>query len=298
MHFHTGSKVAACLFLFVVVPVAFAEEPAIPSCTQPFGTLALREPEQQNYWWLQYDLANPEALLKLYVNESGCFIMVDRGEGLEMSLQERDLAGTGELQVDSNMGKGQMLAADFFLVPDLIAKDSNSGGNALGGAIAGEIGGKFGALIGGVKTKKLEADTILTLINARTGVQTATARGQAGKTDVSFGAGGLLGGVLGAGGGYADTEIGRLIATAYAKAYTDLVAKVKQRVGAADSSAPIPAYQMALDTELYSQPSRGDSVRKLRSGMNVYPTGKRDGAFMEVKDKFGTIGWVSVEDLR
>jgi hypothetical protein len=274
------------------------DEPQIPTCSQTYGTLALREPEQHNYWWREYNLENPEALIKLYVNESGCFTLVDRGEGMDMRRDERSLADSGELQVDSNMGKGQLVSADFFLIPDLIAKDSDSGGSALGGAIGGKIGGSIGGLIGGMKTKNLEADTILTLVNARTGVQTATVRGQASKRDISFGGGGLVGAIAGVGGGYADTEIGRVIATAYATAYTELVEKVKTNESATDTSAPMQAYTMAIDSEMYSTAARGASVRKLRAGMMVYPTGNREGAFMEVKDKFGTLGWVSVEDLQ
>ena len=289
----------ALLLTAGAAPAIAAEEPTIPHCDQPYGALALREPEQHNYWWRQYNLENPEALIKLYVNESGCFTMVDRGEGLAMRRDERALADSGELQVDSNMGRGQMVVADFFLIPDLIAQDSNTGGGGVAGAVAGRFGGKVGGLLGGLKTKNLEADTILTLVNARTGVQTTTARGQAKKRDISFGGGGLVGSIAGIGGGYADTEIGRVVATAYAIAYTELVSKVKASGGAlADNSAPVQAYQMAIATDMYSGPSRGDSVRKLRAGMNVYPTGKREGAFMEVKDKFGTVGWVSVEDLQ
>jgi hypothetical protein len=40
-----------------------------------------------------------------------------------------------------------------------------------------------------------------------------------------------------------------------------------------------------------------NSVRALRAGTDLTPTGKRDGLFIEVKDSYGTQGWVSVEDL-
>ena len=149
---------------------ALADEPPIPQCDQKFGTLAIVEPETPTYWWREYNLENPEALIKLYVNKSGCFTLVDRGDGLDMRRAERGLADSDELQVSSNIGKGQMVAADYFLVPDLIAKDSDSGGRGLAGAIGGKLGGKLGGLLGGIKTKTLEADTILTLTNARTGV--------------------------------------------------------------------------------------------------------------------------------
>ncbi|MDH3588867.1 MAG: peptidoglycan-binding protein [Gammaproteobacteria bacterium] len=293
----TGTLAIAAILLINPTSAVSVDEPAIPHCGQSYGTLALREPQTQYYWWREYDLANPEALIKLYVNQSGCFTMVDRGEGLEMRQDERGLADSGELQVDSNIGKGQMTAADFFLIPNLVAKDSDASGKGIAGVIGGKVGGELGGLLGGLKTKKLEADSILTLVNARTGVQEVTARGTAEHTDISFGAGGLLGAVAAIGGGYSDTEIGRVISAAFAEAYTQLVAHVQQTRTGLEVSAPTEAYSMAVDSEMYTSPSRGDAVRKMRAGTAVYPTGKREGAFLEVKDKFGTTGWVSVEDL-
>jgi hypothetical protein len=40
------------------------------------------------------------------------------------------------------------------------------------------------------------------------------------------------------------------------------------------------------------------SVRNLRAGTELVPTGKREGLFIEVKDNFGTTGWVSVAELK
>ena len=297
-------KHAAQLIFAVLVATLSAlaqakdEEPSIPKCDAPYGSVALTEPSGGGGWWQTYDLENPEALIKYYVMESGCFTLVDRGAGLQMGMNERALNESGDLQMSSNVGGGQLVSADFFLVPDLVADDDDKGGSLIGGLIGGKVGGNLGGILGGVKTKNLEADTILTLVNSRTGVQTVTARGKAQKRDLSLGVGGLLG--VGAGiGSYQDTEIGRVIAIAYATAYTDLVSKVQSSGGAlADAGAPAQSYIVALDTDMYLQAERGDSVRGLREGMNVFPTGNRDGAFMEVQDKFGTTGWVSVEDLQ
>ncbi len=288
--------VAAVLSGLPVLALAEVEEPAIPHCDKPYATVALQEPAGGG-WWDSYDLDNPKALIKYYVNESGCFTLVDRGSGLEMGANERMLSQGGELQVGSNVGGGQLLAADFFLVPDLVTNDEDSGGKRFGGIIGGKIGDSIGGVLGDVKTKKLEADTILTLVDSRTGVQTLTARGKASKRDLSFDVGGLLGVAAGVG-SYQDTQIGQVIAAGYATAYSDLVAKLEASGGAqAGSNAPAQSYLVALDTDMYVAAERGEAVRGLRAGMYVYPTGTRDGAFLEVKDKFGTTGWVSVEDL-
>ena len=276
-----------------------ADEPTIPSCDRTYGTVAISEPSGGNSWWQSYDLENPEALIEYYITESGCFQLVDRGAGLQMGMNERQLNQSGDLQVGSEMGGGQLVAADFFMVPDLVTQDDDTGGKSLGGLLGGRVGGTVGGLLGGVKTKNIEADTILSLVNARTGVQSVTARGKAEKRNLSFGLGGLLGSAGAGYGSYQDTEVGRIIAVAYATAYTDLVAKVQASAGSlADNAAPKQSHVIAVDTQMYAQPSRGETVRSLREGMNVYPTGNREGAFLEVKDKFDTQGWVSVEDLQ
>ncbi len=85
-----------------------------------------------------------------------------------------------------------MAAADFFIVPDIANSNSNSGGNALG-AVAGAFGnrlGGFGALAGSIRTKKSEAQALITLVDARSTEQLYVAEGVAQKTDISFGVGG------------------------------------------------------------------------------------------------------------
>src|SRR3546814_3777250 len=83
--------------------------------------------------------------------KSGCFGLVDRGKGLQSRNLERALADSGELQVGSNIGRRQVKAADYFIVPDLVTKNANGGGFGLGGAVGGLIGGGAGALLGGLK---------------------------------------------------------------------------------------------------------------------------------------------------
>ena len=38
--------------------------------------------EPQRNWWSELKLGSPEALIKVFVNQSGCFTLVDRGAGL------------------------------------------------------------------------------------------------------------------------------------------------------------------------------------------------------------------------
>src|SRR5205823_6377474 len=108
-------------------------------------------------WWLAYNLESPEALIKVFVSQSKCFTLLDRGKGLAAAQQERALAGSGEMRGGSNVGKGQMKAADYVLVPDVVTKNSNSGGRNLGGLVGGLLGGVAGAVVGGI-TLNAKAD--------------------------------------------------------------------------------------------------------------------------------------------
>src|SRR6185437_14104999 len=131
--------------------LADAPEPQIPTCSKKIGTLAVTEP--QNQWWIQYNLESPEALIKVFVSKSKCFTLVDRGKGLAAAEAERALAGSGEMRGGSNIGKGQMKAADYVLVPDVAMKNNNSGGKRIGGILGGMIPGVAGVIAGGVSMK-------------------------------------------------------------------------------------------------------------------------------------------------
>jgi curli biogenesis system outer membrane secretion channel CsgG len=199
----------------------------IPVCGKRLGTVAIVEPD--NNWWQALGLGSPEAIIKVFVMKSGCFGLVDRNKGLASRNIERALADSGELQRGSNIGRAQVKAADYFIVPDIVSKNAHSGGNHLGGLLGGFGGGlgALGAIAGNISVNKKEANVTLTLVNARTTEQERLEEGYARKSDVSFGAGagGWGGGVFGAvgGGGYQDTDIGQVLVLAYLDAYTKLV---------------------------------------------------------------------------
>lgn len=214
----------------------------IPRCTKRLGTIAIVEPDNQ--WWRQLNLGSPEAIIKVFVQQSGCFGLVNRGRSLASRNLERAMADSGELQAGSNLGKGQVRAADYFLQPDIVSSNSNSGGNALGGLVGGLLGGRtFGALAGGISVKKKEANVTLSIVNARTTEEEALTEGYARKSDLSFGAGGgagWWGGLAAAGGsGYQNTEIGQVIVLAYLDAYTKLVSQLGGLPENAAAAAPV-----------------------------------------------------------
>ena len=206
----------------------------IPICTHRIGTLAIVEPDKQ--WWRELNLGSPEAIIKIFVQQSGCFSMVNRGRAMNSRAMERAMAEQGELQRGSNFGKGQVKAADYFLQPDIVSTNKNSGGGGAGAAIGGLLGhfgggwGAVGALAGGINVKKGEANVTLSLVNARTTEEEALTEGYFRKRDISWGAGGgagWWGGFAAAGAsGYQNTEIGQVIVLAYLDAYKKMVTQL------------------------------------------------------------------------
>ncbi len=193
----------------------------IPRCGRNLGAIAIVEPEYQ--WWRDYNLQSPEAILRIFVQRSGCFTLVNRGRSMEKRYEERELADSGELQRGSNLGRRQVRAADYYLEPNIVTANKNSGGMGLGGI----VGGFGGGVLGGLKVKKSEANVTLSVVNVRTTEEVALSEGYARKSDLAFGGGGggWFGGAFAgvAGGGYQNTEIGQVIVLAYLDSYTKLV---------------------------------------------------------------------------
>jgi curli biogenesis system outer membrane secretion channel CsgG len=270
-------------------------QPQIPVCDKKIGTLAVTEPE--NPWWTAMQLDSPAALIKVYVSQSKCFTLVDRGKGLAAAKAERELASSGEERQGSNVGKGQMKAADYVLVPDIANRNGNAQGTNVGGALGGLLGHGIGAVVGGISLKSKTADVVLTLTDVRSTEQVALEQGHAKKTDLGWMGGGGMGffGGFAAGGAssYANTEIGQVVAMAYLDAYTKLVSDVKSSTPDAKADNVQQAVTMAKPGKLYTSPDlKSKVVRDLDPGMMLYPTGDKQGVWWKVNDELGNEGWV------
>ncbi|MBP8277076.1 MAG: peptidoglycan-binding protein [Propionivibrio sp.] len=195
-------------------------------CDASLGTIAVVEDTNAPWYGIltgQYRLGSTSPVLKLMIQQSNCFVVVERGRAMNNMMQERALSQSGELRSNSNFGKGQMVSADYSLSPSITFSNNNAGGV---GAAVGGLFGSVGALVGGSLSAK-EASTLLTLVDNRSGVQLAAAEGSAKNWD--FGAlGGLLGGGFGAvGGGYANTAEGKVIVAAFMDSYNGIVKAVR-----------------------------------------------------------------------
>lgn len=271
----------------------------VPHCARKLGTLSIVDGDDPS-GWTQYSLAPPQKLLKVLVQRSGCFNLVDRGSGLQAAELERNVGGNLGLQRGSNVGQGQIKAADYVLVAEVQAANRNSGGSAVGGAIGGLIGHRFGAIAGGVGSKKMEANTVLSLTNVRTTETIAVQDGYAAKNSLTFGAGGgtgFFGGGIGAvGGGYDNTDIGRIVTLSFIQAYskmvTDLGLVTPGDPGTAQAAPAKTFTTMGPVAMRKSASASGGVIRTLPPGAILYPTGNKNGLWWEVADENDNVGWV------
>ena len=79
----------------------------IRTCSKPLGSISVIEPEDGENWWSGQQLPAPSKLIKVFVNKSRCFTLVDRGVGMGAAMAERDLAANGELRNRCNIAKGE-----------------------------------------------------------------------------------------------------------------------------------------------------------------------------------------------
>jgi len=196
-------------------------------CDKPMGAMAVVEPQDIVLTSLsRYRLSSPVGLIRLMIQQSNCFIVVERGAAMQNIMQERSLANSGQLRQNSNMGGGQMVTADFILTPSVVFSENNAGG--VGAGVAGLFGSRaaaVGAIAGGLKFK--EAQTSMLVADARSGVQVAAAEGSTKKADLRLG-GVLFGGGAGVGaGGYGNTNEGKIIASAFMDNYNGIVRSVR-----------------------------------------------------------------------
>jgi curli biogenesis system outer membrane secretion channel CsgG len=166
--------------------------------------------------------------------------------------------------------------------------------------LGGLIGGFAGAIVANISISSSTADVTLAMTNVRTTEQEAMTQGHGSKTDLGFGGGvgGFWGGFAGVGASsYAKTAIGQVVVLAYIDAYTKLVSQMgglsAAQLGGAAAAAPSQTLSMTRAGRLYASASeKSQVVRPLDPGMALYPTGNKDGIWVEVSDEVGNKGWV------
>lgn len=168
----------------------------LEKCSEPLGTLSVFEDTSLPWWQVYFNripnLGSTTPVIRLMVQQSGCFVVVERGAVMAAIKAERESMGADETRAGSNFGKGQMVAADYTISPSVQFAEKGTGGI---GAIAGALFGDIGTAIAGGMQKNQAATTLL-LIDNRSGVQISAAVGNAANYDFALG-GALFGGSAG-----------------------------------------------------------------------------------------------------
>lgn len=194
-------------------------------CDASMGTLSVVE-DQNAEWYRQlagYQLGSTVPVLRMLIQQSNCFVVVERGAAMNNMMAERALDKTGEMRKGSHFQKGQIAAADFTMSPTI----NFSAKGTEGGRIGAGVGGWLGAVVGSVGVKSNEASTTLLLIDNRSGVQLSAAEGSAKNTDISVLGGAFSSGMAAGGGGYSNTPQGKIIVAAFADSYNQMVKAVR-----------------------------------------------------------------------
>jgi hypothetical protein len=194
----------------------------LEKCPETLGTMAIEE-DTNAPWYYQlrdHQLGSTIPVLRLMIQQSNCFVIVERGKSLNNMMREREFARGDESRAGSNFQKGQMVAADYTMSPAIQFSGKTGGGSGMAGSFSGKLG-LLGALGGSIGRN--EASTTLLLIDNRSGVQISAAEGTAKNFDFGIFGAAFGGGGFGGAGGYAKTPEGKVVVAAFADSFNQMV---------------------------------------------------------------------------
>lgn len=198
-------------------------------CDEPFGTIAVDDGRAAD-WYGQFGSATQvtsiEPLLRLAVQQSNCFVITSIGNLRTDSRLSRitdTQRNSGEYRAGSKQQKGQRVAADYYLEPQIIINNDSVG--SVGGVVGGLLGGTIGAVAGGLQSKV--SVVTLSLFDIRSAVQIAASEGSSTATNFGAALGAFGGGAGGALGGLSRTPEGKATVAAFMEAYNGMVVALR-----------------------------------------------------------------------
>ena len=263
-------------------PAALAmqkETVSLNKCEQSYGSIAVVEGETQG--WSQYGLGSPRELINALAVESGCFTPHNAASGTPANFLMNVIAGDSE-EVDKSIEMAKSAAVEGLV----------RSGAATGIISKVPVGGALMGMFGGLGGKKKRVAAGIKLLSPATGQTIVTGTGEVRKSTVTFAGASDV--------GYGGKD-GQMLVEAFMKAFNAVSAQGAALAAvpkAQPAAAAAAGSSVAVNTVMRATPAAdGASVRDLRAGTKVTPTGQRSGLFIEVQDSYGTKGWVSVEDL-
>ena len=202
---------------------------SLERCSETLGTLAIDDGRNSD-WYGRFGSATKittiEPLIRLAVQQSNCFVITSIGNQRtddRMTRIMKKQRNSGEYRAGSKQHKGQRVAADYYLEPQIIINETPTS------KITSGVGGLFGP-IGGLLAVGFETQSsvvTLTLSDLRSAIQISISEGNS--TSSNFGAAlGGFGGGVGAGiGGFSKTPSGKATVAAFLDAYNGMIRSLK-----------------------------------------------------------------------
>lgn len=210
---------------------AQGESKQLVKCDAPIAIVAVNENPRGYAYATSGRFPNlpesPVPLIRLMLQQTGCFRVVDRFLGLEATRREVSLQEEGLTRKDSTVKpKGKVYESQYAITPNLVFSEKNAGA-AIGGIVSQipKVGQYAGALSG---LKFAEAQVTMFVTDNETTEQLIAAEGSARATDI--GIGGLMIGKLGGAGGlgWGNTNEGKVVAAAMLDAVNKVAMQAKQ----------------------------------------------------------------------
>jgi curli biogenesis system outer membrane secretion channel CsgG len=215
---------------------AQGEAKSLVKCESPVAVVAVNENPRGYPYATSGKYPNlpesPVPLVRLLLQQTGCFRVVDRFLGLEATRREIDLQNEGLTRKDTTVKpKGKVYESQYAITPNLVFSETNAGA-AVGGVVSHipKVGQYAGVLSG---LKFAEAQVTMFVTDNETTEQLIAVEGAARATDIGLG-GMLIGKLGGAGGlGWGNTNEGKVVAAAMLDA-VNKVATQAQKLAAKD----------------------------------------------------------------
>ncbi|UUZ53427.1 hypothetical protein LP419_32145 [Massilia sp. H-1] len=201
----------------------------VEKCERPLGTIAVSENRGASQHELQsYGLGSPVSLLRIMIQNSNCFTVVERGVAMANLQEER--AGR-QWRLDGQFEHRQGPAAGGRLRHDArraIYRQHGRRGRGtveLGRFAPGRHRGRH--QLSNLKFK--EAQTSLLIADVRSGIQVAAAEGAAKKTDFGMSGWNYASGGYASGSGYTNTPEGKMVAASLLDNYNKIVQTIRNQ---------------------------------------------------------------------
>ncbi|MCK5890015.1 MAG: hypothetical protein KAG19_08730 [Methylococcales bacterium] len=211
--------------------------PSLERCSETLGTLAVDDGRNAD-WYGRFGsstkITTIEPLIRLAVQQSNCFVITSIGN---QKMDERmtritdKQRNSGEYRAGSKQQKGQRVAADYYLEPQIIIDDSAVGklATSLGGVLSSVVGGTMGqvahAITGNMGMKS--SVVTLTLSDVRSAIQISISEGSSTATNYGAAMSGFGGGMGGGLSGFTKTPSGKATVAAFLDAYNGMVISLK-----------------------------------------------------------------------